>query len=83
MNHIESIGDVRIRAAVVEKRGAPYKIEELVLRDLRYDEVLVKIVATGMCHTDMLLKRALRVMSQGRAHVLLELLSLKLRWCKR
>lgn len=53
MANLESIGDMKIKAAVVEKRGAPYKIEDLVLRDLRHDEVLVKILATGMCHTDM------------------------------
>jgi len=43
-----------IRAAVVRQRGGPYRIEALELEGPRPDEVLVRIVATGMCHTDML-----------------------------
>ncbi len=53
MNNVEPFKELKIQAAVVEKLGAPYKLEDLVLRDLRHDEVLIKIVATGMCHTDM------------------------------
>lgn len=53
MGNLEPLKELNIKAAVVEKLGAPYKLEDVVLRDLRYDEVLVKMVATGMCHTDM------------------------------
>ncbi len=42
-----------IRAAVVRKKGGPFELEGLRLEKPRSDEVLVKIVATGMCHTDM------------------------------
>lgn len=42
-----------IRAAVVREKGGPFEIETLTLEEPRRDEVLVKIVATGMCHTDM------------------------------
>lgn len=42
-----------IRAAVVRSKGGPFKIENLTLEEPRRDEVLVRIVATGMCHTDM------------------------------
>ena len=42
-----------IKAAVVREKGAPFKIETLTLEEARRDEVLVKIVASGMCHTDV------------------------------
>ena len=42
-----------IKAAVIRKKGGPFQIETLVLEEPRSDEVLVRIVATGMCHTDM------------------------------
>jgi aryl-alcohol dehydrogenase len=44
---------VNITAAVVRTKGAPFEIEELVLEEPRADEVLVKLVATGLCHTDI------------------------------
>ena len=43
----------QIRAAVVREKGGPFSIETLNLEGPRRDEVLVKVVATGMCHTDM------------------------------
>ena len=42
-----------ITAAVIRKKGGPFQIETLTLDEPRSDEVLVRIVATGMCHTDM------------------------------
>ena len=42
-----------IKAAVIRKKGGPFQIETLTLEEPRTDEVLVRIVATGMCHTDM------------------------------
>jgi aryl-alcohol dehydrogenase len=42
-----------IRAAVLRKRGAPLKIESLELEGPRDGEVLVRLVATGICHTDI------------------------------
>jgi aryl-alcohol dehydrogenase len=44
---------MKIRAAVVYEKSAPFQIEELELDDPRDDEVLVRIVATGICHTDL------------------------------
>lgn len=44
---------VAINAAVVRTKGGPFSIEALTLEAPRRDEVLVRIVATGMCHTDM------------------------------
>jgi aryl-alcohol dehydrogenase len=42
-----------IRAAVVRRKGGPFELEDLELEEPRPDEVLVRVVATGMCHTDM------------------------------
>lgn len=42
-----------IRGAVVRRKGGPFQVENLTLDDCRPDEVMIKIVATGMCHTDM------------------------------
>ena len=40
-------------AAVVHEKDAPFSLEEVELDDLRDDEVLVRMVATGLCHTDL------------------------------
>src|SRR5262245_9453802 len=44
---------MQITAAVVRERSAPFVIETLELSDPRPDEVRVRIVAAGMCHTDL------------------------------
>ncbi|WP_076757499.1 NAD(P)-dependent alcohol dehydrogenase [Edaphobacillus lindanitolerans] len=43
---------MKIKAAVTQGQGEPFKIEEVELEGPKSDEVLVKIVATGVCHTD-------------------------------
>lgn len=43
---------MKIEAAVTHDRGEAFKIEEVELAEPRFNEVLVKIVATGVCHTD-------------------------------
>jgi aryl-alcohol dehydrogenase len=43
----------KIKAAVIRQQGGPFQIEDLMQDDPRSDEVLVRIVAVGMCHTDM------------------------------
>jgi aryl-alcohol dehydrogenase len=45
---------VRITAAVVEERGGPFALAELELGELRDDEVLVEVAASGICHTDLI-----------------------------
>ncbi|MFJ8026803.1 NAD(P)-dependent alcohol dehydrogenase [Streptomyces sp. NPDC096311] len=40
-------------AAVVEEPGAPFTLTEVVLDEPRVDEVLVRMVATGLCHSDL------------------------------
>ena len=44
---------MKITAAVVPARSAPFQIETLELAEPNPDEVLVRIVASGMCHTDL------------------------------
>jgi hypothetical protein len=41
-----------IKAAVIHKKGEAFQIEEVELAEPKPDEVLVRIVATGVCHTD-------------------------------
>jgi len=41
-----------IKAAVIRAPGGPFTLEEAVLDDPRPDEVLVRVVACGICHTD-------------------------------
>jgi hypothetical protein len=43
----------QIKAAVVREKSGPFNVETLTLEGPRRDEVLVKVVATGLCHTDM------------------------------
>jgi aryl-alcohol dehydrogenase len=42
-----------IRAAVLRQRGGPLRIEAVELEGPRDDEVLVRLVASGICHTDL------------------------------
>ncbi len=44
---------MRMRAAVLTEFGAPLVIEELELEDPKAGEVLVRLEACGVCHTDM------------------------------
>jgi len=41
------------QAAVVRQSGGPFELKTVRLQSLRPHEVIVRIVATGMCHTDM------------------------------
>jgi aryl-alcohol dehydrogenase len=47
---------MRTTVAVVNEQGGDFALEELELEGPRADEVLVRIVATGICHTDIHLK---------------------------
>jgi S-(hydroxymethyl)glutathione dehydrogenase / alcohol dehydrogenase len=44
---------MRIRAAVLEEFGAPLRIQEVDLAPPNRGEVLVRLTACGVCHTDM------------------------------
>ncbi len=44
---------MRMRAAVLEEFGAPLVVQEVELAEPRADEVLVRLEACGVCHTDL------------------------------
>jgi S-(hydroxymethyl)glutathione dehydrogenase / alcohol dehydrogenase len=44
---------MKIRAAVLEEFGAPLAVQELDLAEPRVGEVLVRLEACGVCHTDL------------------------------
>jgi aryl-alcohol dehydrogenase len=44
---------MRIQAAVVHEAGGPFSIEDVDLDDPRPGEVLVRVAAAGLCHTDL------------------------------
>lgn len=43
---------MKIRAAVTHAKGQDFATEDITLSDPQANEVLVRIVATGVCHTD-------------------------------
>lgn len=45
-----------VTAAVVRERGGPFEMETLQLDALRANEVRVRMVATGICHTDAVVR---------------------------
>ena len=44
---------MKIRAAVLEQFGAPLEVQEVELAEPKAGEVLVRLVACGVCHTDL------------------------------
>src|SRR5437016_14347585 len=44
---------MKITAAVVPARSQPFEIQQIDLAAPLADEVLVRIVASGLCHTDL------------------------------
>lgn len=47
---------MKISAAVTRAKAAPMSLETLELEAPRADEILVKLVATGICHTDIAMR---------------------------
>ena len=50
---------MKITAAVTREIGEPFTIEELDLDEIRHNEVRVRLVATGICHTDSLVQNGI------------------------
>lgn len=50
---------MRTTAAVVDEQGGSFRFQEVDLDEPRDDEVLVRIVAAGLCHTDLQLRDTL------------------------
>jgi aryl-alcohol dehydrogenase len=47
---------MQIRAAVAAAKSEPFSIEALELEEPRDDEVLVRMVGVGICHTDLIVR---------------------------
>ncbi|MGP0060723.1 MAG: NAD(P)-dependent alcohol dehydrogenase [Beijerinckiaceae bacterium] len=47
---------MKIQAAVTRAKAAPMSLETVDLEDPRSDEILVRLVATGICHTDLAMR---------------------------
>ncbi|MGE5842923.1 MAG: alcohol dehydrogenase catalytic domain-containing protein, partial [Deltaproteobacteria bacterium] len=44
---------MKTKAAVVYERSAKFTIDQIEIAEPKEDEVLVRVVATGICHTDL------------------------------
>lgn len=44
---------MEIKAAVTHSKGKAFKLESVQLADPEFDEIRIRIVATGVCHTDV------------------------------
>jgi aryl-alcohol dehydrogenase len=53
VNRHSDVQVYKIRAAVLGKKGGPLKIESLEMEGPRDDEVLVRLIASGICRTDI------------------------------
>jgi aryl-alcohol dehydrogenase len=53
VSSLPEVGVHKMQAAVLRKKGGPLQIEPLELEGPQAAEVLVRIVATGICHTDI------------------------------
>lgn len=49
---------MQVTAAVARATDAPFTIETVELEDPRADEILVRVVGVGLCHTDLVFKAA-------------------------
>lgn len=52
-NTFSAPGHGSFQAAIVCEKGGPFLLEKVVLKTMRENEVLVRVVASGMCHTDL------------------------------
>ena len=44
---------MEIKAAIVRQKNGPFLLEHVALNEPAEDQVLVRLVATGLCHTDL------------------------------
>ena len=51
-----SFGHEAVTAAVLHEQGGAFAIEQLSIERPRPDEILVQVVATGVCHTDAMFR---------------------------
>lgn len=48
------MGEMTVRAAIMHSVGSPWSVEPVQLDEPRDDEICVRIVGAGICHTDLL-----------------------------
>ncbi|KAJ5482849.1 hypothetical protein N7539_006295 [Penicillium diatomitis] len=51
-----SDGQIATKAFVVRSPGSPFLLEDVILDEVRANEVLVEIKYTGLCHTDIVVQ---------------------------
>jgi len=44
---------MQLQAAVIRERSGPFVIESVELCEPRADEIIVRVVASGLCQTDL------------------------------
>jgi aryl-alcohol dehydrogenase len=49
---------MKVTAALIESRDAPFVLAEVELADMRPDEMVVEVHAVGMCHSDLSVRAA-------------------------
>lgn len=47
------IEDVETVALVVSEVNGPFEVRAVKMKEMRADEIVVRMVATGVCHTDI------------------------------
>src|SRR5262245_5128285 len=47
---------MQIKAAIAAAKSEPFLIDVLELEDPREDEVLIRVVGVGICHTDLVVR---------------------------
>lgn len=48
---------MKVQAAVLHNFKEDFKVEEVILREVRPGEVLIKLKASGICHSDLTVKQ--------------------------
>ncbi|KAL7943565.1 GroES-like protein [Trichoderma barbatum] len=53
---MHDLKSIPTKAYVVEKKGAPFILKDVILDEIQSHEVLVEILYTGLCHTDIVVQ---------------------------
>ncbi|KAJ5898913.1 Polyketide synthase enoylreductase [Penicillium taxi] len=51
--------NIPTKAYVVDSPGAPFTLQDVILDEVKPDEVLVEIQYTGLCHTDIVVQKGI------------------------
>ena len=52
MTDLNDDDDESTIALVVSEVNGPFEVKRITLKEMRPDEIIVRMVATGVCHTD-------------------------------